>query len=284
MSRTALYAGIFSLSALVLPMMAFADDAPAAATPPQGWSGSGELGLAAASGNTKSQNLDAKLALAYEDDFWKDAFFLDANRAKSTVKTPVLLDGVQVGTTDDYTTTANHFDAGGSLGYKFSPRAYVVGALRYDHDDFAPNRWQTAASIGLGYIVLKDATNELSFEVGPGYKRYQQQSYTVVDETVTPPLVTTVQPGTEGEAIARALVNYKLALSDSTSLQDTLLAEVGSKNKYYQNDIGLAVSMTSKLALKVGYETRYNSDIAPGLHHADQLLTTNLVYNFAGSK
>lgn len=271
---------MFTLSALMLPAMAFAADAPAA--PTQGWSGSGEFGLAAASGNTKSQNLDAKLALAYEDDIWKDAFFLDANRAKSNIKTPVLVDGVQVGTTDSYTTTANHFDMGGSLGYKFNQRAYLVGALRYDHDDFAPNLWQTAASIGFGYIVLKDARNELSFEVGPGYKRYQPQSYSVVDETVSPPLVTTVEPSAEGEAIGRALINYKRGLTDNTSLQDTFLTEAGSKNQYYQNDIGLAVGMTAKLALKVGYQTRYNSDIAPGLHHMDQLFTTNLVYNFPG--
>ncbi|MBS0431077.1 MAG: DUF481 domain-containing protein [Proteobacteria bacterium] len=282
MNRTTLLAGILPLVVFALPGMARADDAPAAST--QGWSGSGEAGLAAASGNTKSQNLDAKLNLAYEDDIWKDAFFLEANRAKSTVKTPVIEDGVQVGTSNDYSTTANRFATGGSIGYKFDPRAYLVTALRYDHDDFAPNRWQTAASVGFGYIVLKDARNELSFEVGPGYKRYQPQRYTVVDETVTPPLVTTVQPATQGEAIGRALVNYKLGITDNTSLQDTLLAEAGAKNKYYQNDLGVAVSMTSKLALKVGYQTRYNSDIAPGLHHADQLFTTNLVYNFAGAK
>lgn len=265
-------AALAAISALCLPALALADT-PAGSN--SGWSGSGEFGLAAASGNTKSLNVDAKLNLAYEDDTWKDAFFLDDNQAKSNV----VVNGAK-----DYETTANHFDLGGSVGYKFNTRAYVVGAARYDRDDFAPNRWQQVVSIGFGYIVLKDARNELSFEVGPGFKRYQPQNYTVVDDSVTPPLVTTITPPSQNEAIGRALVNYKLALTDSTSLQETLLAEVGSQNKYYQNDIGVAVSMTKTLALKVAYENRYNSNIVPGTKHMDSLFTTNLVYKFGGSK
>jgi putative salt-induced outer membrane protein len=160
----------------------------------------------------------------------------------------------------------------------------VIGAARYDHDDFAPNRWQEVASVGFGYILLKDAHNELSFEAGPGYKRYQPQTFTVVDTSVTPPVVTEVKPPVENEAIGRGLVNYKLALTDSASLQETFLAEVGSQNKYYQNNIGVAVAMTRTLALKVAYENRYNSSIVPGTKHLDSLFTTNLVYSFGASQ
>ncbi|HLI18207.1 MAG TPA: DUF481 domain-containing protein [Rhodanobacteraceae bacterium] len=264
--------------AICLPALALADSTNT------NWSGSGEFGLANSTGNTKSLNMDAKFKLGYEDDTWKDAFFLDANRAKSSVKVPVLVNGTVTGETENYETTANHYDLGGSVGYKFNPRSYLIGAARYDHDDFAPNRWQAVASIGLGYILFKDARAELSVEAGPGYKRYQPQTYTVVDTTVTPPVTTSVTPPVQDEAIGRGLVNYKLALTDSASLQETFLAEVGSQNKYYQNDIGVAVAMTRTLALKVAYENRYNSNIVPGTKHLDSLFTTNLVYNFGKTK
>ncbi|HJR12584.1 MAG TPA: DUF481 domain-containing protein [Rhodanobacteraceae bacterium] len=270
-----------AISALCVPAFALAD---APADSGSNWSGSGEFGLANATGNTKSLNVDAKFKLAYENDIWKDAFFLDANRAKSNVKTPIVQDGVVIGQATTYQTTANHFDVGGSVGYKFNPRSYLVGAARYDHDDFAPNRWQEVASIGFGYIVLKNARSELSFEAGPGYKRYQPQTYTQVDTSVSPPVATVVKPSAQNEAIGRGLINYKLALTDSASLQETFLAEVGSENKYYQNDIGVAVAMTKTLALKVAYENRYNSDIVPGTRHMDSLFTTNLVYSFGASK
>ena len=274
-------AALVAISALCAPALVLAD---APADSGSNWSGSGEFGLANATGNTKSLNVDAKFKLAYENDTWKDAFFLDANRAKSNVKTPIVQDGVVVGEADSYQTTANHFDAGGSVGYKFNPRSYLIGAARYDHDDFAPNRWQQVASIGFGYIVLKNARSELSFEAGPGYKRYQPQTYTEVDTSVTPPVATVIKPPVQDEAIGRGLINYKLALTDSASLQETFLAEVGSENKYYQNDIGVAVAMTRTLALKVAYENRYNSNIVPGTRHMDSLFTTNLVYNFGGAK
>lgn len=264
-----------------LPLFAHAADDDSST---QGWSGSGELGFAAARGNTKSENLNAKLKLGYQDDTWKDDFFLTALRSKGEVKSPIVTGGVVTGSTTSYDTTANRYEAGASSAYKFSPRSYLIGALRYDHDDFASNRWQEVASIGFGYIVLKDTSNELSFEIGPGYKRYQPQEYTVFDTTSTPPTATTVYPATQDEAIARGTINYKRRITDTTSFEDTFLLEAGAKNKYYQNDAGLAVSISKALALKVGYQTRYNSDISPGGKHVDQLFTTNLMYNFGGSK
>jgi putative salt-induced outer membrane protein len=80
--------------------------------------------------------------------------------------------------------------------------------------------------------------------------------------------------------VARGLINWKHQLTANTKLEDTVLLEAGSKNKYYQNDAGLAVSMTEKLALKLGYQVRYNSNTQPGTMSTDQLYTTNLVYNF----
>ncbi len=277
-------ARIAALAAVLVVCLPAFNAAEAADTPNSGWSGSGEFGLANSTGNTKSLNVDAKLNLSYQTDVWKDSFFLDANRAKSNVKVPVVVDGVTVGDTTSYQTTANHFDTGGSIGFKFNPRSYVVAAGRYDHDDFAPNRWQEVVSIGFGYILFKTGRSELSFEAGPGYKRYQPQTFTTVNDSVTPPIVTTVIPPRQNEAIGRGLANYKLAITDSVSLQETLLAEVGGEDKYYQNDIGLAVAMTKALALKIAYENRYNSNIVPGTRHLDSLFTTNLVYSFGKSK
>ncbi|HXS74172.1 MAG TPA: DUF481 domain-containing protein [Rhodanobacteraceae bacterium] len=268
-------------AALSLPLVAHAADNDASAGK---WTGSGEFGFASSRGNTHSENLNTKLTLGYQDDTWKDNFFLTALRAKGEVKTPVVVDGVTTGYASSFDTTANRFETGASSGYKFNPRSYLVGALRYDHDDFAANRWEEVASLGFGYIALKDARSELSLEIGPGYKRSQPRAFTLVNTSSTPPTVTNIQPAAQNQAIGRGLVNFKHRLTDNTSFEDTLLAEDGAQNRFYQNDAGVAVSMTKALALKLGYETRYNSEIAPGAEHSDQLLTTNLVYSFSGSK
>ena len=266
--------------ALLAALMSFgaqADDAPAgtAGSNPSdngGWSGSGEFGFASSYGNSRSENVNAKLGLNQENDLWRNNFFLNGLRSKGEVKV-IDQSGNQV---DRLETTANRYDAGASVGYKLDPRSYIVTAARYSHDDFGANLWQGIVSVGYGYIALKTNSSELSFEVGPGYKRYRPADVTEQVNGVT----TNVRQDTQSEAVGRGLVNYKQRLTDNTALEDTLLMEVGSKNKYYQNDIGVSVGMTRKMALKVGYQVRYNSDAQPGTDSTDTLLTTNLVYNF----
>ncbi|MFK2877957.1 DUF481 domain-containing protein [Rhodanobacter hydrolyticus] len=237
-----------------------------------GWTGSGEFGYASATGNTRSQNVNAKLGLNQENEQWKNNFFLDVLRTKvqEKVATPA------GNTVDEFETTANRYDGGASVGYKLDPRSYIVGAARYDHDDFGANLWQGVVSLGYGYIALKDARNELSFEIGPGYKEYRPAALPILIDGAT---INQDQP-VEHELVARGLINYKFRLTANTSFEDTFLTEAGSKNTYIQNDAGLAVSMTKKLALKVGFQVRHNSDVLPGIKRTDTLTTTNLVYNF----
>ena len=179
-------------------------------------------------------------------------------------------------TVEEFNTTANRYDGGASVGYKLDPRSYIVGAARYEHDEFGANLWQGVVSLGYGYIALKDDRNELSFEIGPGYKHYRPANADVLVGGVSVPQH---QP-TESEVVARGLVNYKYTLTANTAFEDTFLMEAGSKNTYMQNDAGVAVSMTKKLALKVGFQVRHNSDVLPGIKKTDTLTTTNLVYNF----
>jgi putative salt-induced outer membrane protein len=259
-----------ALLAALASFGAQADDASSNPANNGGWTGSGEFGFASSYGNSRSENANAKLGLNQENDLWKNNFFLNGLRSKGEVE----VQDQQGNTVDRLTTTANRYDTGASVGYKLDPRSYIVTAARYEHDDFGANLWQGIVSVGYGYIALKTDRTELSFEAGPGYKRYRPADITV--EGANAP----VRQDTQSELVGRGLINYKYRLTDNTALEDTLLLEAGSKNKYYQNDIGLSVSMTRKMALKLGYQVRYNSDVQPGTQSTDTLLTTNLVYNF----
>ncbi|PTR32632.1 putative salt-induced outer membrane protein [Luteibacter sp. OK325] len=251
-----------------------------------GWTGSGEFGFASSRGNSRTENANAKLGLSQENELWKNNIYLNGLRSKGETSVPDN-DGNDV---NRFSTTANRYDTGASVGYKFDPRSYIVTAARYEHDDFGANLWQGIVSVGYGYVALKNERAELSFEVGPGYKRYQPAKSTrpelnadgtpVVDPATGAEVSVPYTPNTEGEVVARSLINGKYRLTDNTALEDTLLMEAGSKNQYYQNDIGLSVSMTKKMALKLGYQIRYNSDTQPGTVSTDKLMTTNLVYNF----
>ena len=242
------------------------------ATDNGGWSGTGEFGFASARGNSRSENANAKLGLSQENELWKNNFFLTGLRSKGNVT----VKDAAGNTVDRFSTTANRYEAGASVGYKLDPRSYIVGAARYEHDDFGSNLWQGTVSLGYGYIALKSQSTELSFEIGPGYKRYRPANKLQAVNGVSMP----VRQPTQAEAVARGLINYKYRITDNTAFEDTLLLEAGSQNKYYQNDAGVSVSMTKKMALKVGLQVRYNSNTQPGTKSTDTLTTTNLVYNF----
>lgn len=250
---------------LSLPFAAHAEDGS--------WSGSGELGFALSRGNTKSENLNARLQFKKEDDQWKHNVFLNALRSKGEVKTTA--DGI---TTDTYSLTANRFETGASSGYKLDERSYIVGAARYENDDFSPYAYQWIVSLGYGYTAIKNDRTELSFEAGPGFRRLDKREYNVL--LGEPPVLTAVDPAAEGQVVGRGLIAFKHKLTDNTAFENVLLVEAGSDNTFLQNDAGLAVSMNSKLALKLGYQLRHNTDISPGADKTDQLLTTNLVYKF----
>ncbi len=252
--KNALLAGAILLA---IPMFAYADDGE--------WSGSGEAGLALTTGNTKSQNVNIKLAFKKEDAQWKHNFFINALRSKGEAN-------------GAYDLTANRFDLGASSGYKLDERSYIVGAARYENDDFSPYTYQWIVSLGYGYTFIKNAQTEFSAEVGPGYRRSDPRAYAVTSGV--PPVTNIIDPDVEGNVVARGLVSYKHKFNESTAFENTTLMEAGSNNTYLQNNAGLSVSMSERLALKLGYEVRHNSDVTPDKKKTDQLVTTNLVFKF----
>ena len=246
-----------SMCLLAIPALVHAEDGD--------WSGSGELGFAATSGNTKSQNLNAKLAFKKEDMRWKHAFHLNALRSKGEIS-------------DEYELTANRYELGASSGYKFDERSYLVGAARYENDDFSPYEYQWVVSLGYGYTFIKNQRTELSAEIGPGFRRLDERPYTVT--AGTPPVATIIDPDVQGNIVGRGLIAFKHKFNEVTAFENTLLIEAGSNNNYVQNEAGFAVSMNKKFALKLGYQIRHNSEVQSGQGKDRSDADEQSVYNF----
>jgi putative salt-induced outer membrane protein len=253
-----MYRSTLSLT-LVLALSASTLHAEEAAS--EGWSGSGELGLALARGNARSENINTKLSFGNEDRQWKHKFSFAALRAKGEISGDFDGDGVAE---ERFELNANRYEASASSALKMSERAYWIGALRYENDDFAPFEHQATFSLGYGYTAISSEVTTLSLEAGPGYRRAKSAS--------------TGQ--TETDTILRAQVDLQHQLTENTTLGNLLLVEAGSDNTFMQNDLGVKVAMNSKLALKAGIQVRNNSEVAPGTDKTDTLTTVNLVYTF----
>ena len=252
----------FPLLALTLacaPLVAGAQDAT---PPPDGWTGTGELGFALSRGNARSENLNARLAFGKESARWKHDWFVATMRAKGESTGDFDGDGIAE---ERYELNANRYELGASSAYKLDERNFIVGSGRYENDDFAPYDYQATVSLNYGRKFLVGERTRLSGEIGPGYRRARDAATGEIDSG----------------AIVRGRLDFAHQLTANTELSNVLLVEAGSDNTYAQNDLGVAVAMNEAFALKAGLQLRHNSDVpADGsLRKTDTLTTLNLVYN-----
>ncbi len=82
---------------------------------------------------------------------------------------------------------------------------------------------------------------------------------------------------TEDDDKPRKKVTHEIGQDLSLLSVEALTERIALMNSEIER---LQVAMSKKLALKVGYQVRHNSDVGPGVESTDQLITTNLVYSF----
>ena len=247
------------LLAALVPLGAHAQEL---AGSPGGWTGTGELGLAMARGNSRSESLNTRLRFAREDTQWKNSFGLSALRSRAEVSGDFDGDGVEE---RRYETSANRYDVAGSTAYRFNERNHLSGTARYEHDDFSSFDYQGTVALGYGRRFIDSERTSFSGEIGPGYRR----ACTAVDGEV------------QSNLIGRALVEFRHQLTDNTELSNTLLVESGKDNTFAQNDLGVSVAMNERFALKAGLQARHNTEVEDAeTRRTDTLTTVNLVYTF----
>jgi putative salt-induced outer membrane protein len=213
------------------------------------WTGKGEAGVAVASGNTSTKSANARVAVGYKSDAWEDS----ASLAGNYVRTEGL-------------TTARRWEIGAQTRYNFGAHTFWYGGARYEEDRFSGFDHQGVISTGVGRKFIDRDTTHLAGQVGVGYK--------FLETTAT--LIAPADKDTE--IVGVASINFDHQLTMTTSVYDKFGAEFASDNNFLQNEIGLAVKMTDRLALALAYAVRHNTKPPPAFKKTDTLSTLNLVY------
>ena len=209
------------------------------------WTGKGELGGSFASGNSENEAVNAALEMKYERDSWAHTLGFAGHYGS-----------------DGSVTTAQRWEARAQSNYSFTDRAYWFGAGRYEDDRFSAYDFQSSLSTGLGYRLIDSDRTKLWVQGGPGF-RYAEFAKTGESES---------------GVIFRGDLGYEHQLTETTKIVDRFLIETGSDNTYVQNDIGLEITISGALGLRVGYQIRHNTDVAPGTEKTDTLTTIGLIY------
>jgi putative salt-induced outer membrane protein len=244
---------------ILAPLLACADDTP---PPPEGvWTGKGQAGYLSSKGNTDSKSANAALDTTLVEGPWKHLLHVGGLYGQSG--------GV---------VSAERYDGLWQSNYDLTQSLFVFGALRYEHDMFSGFQYQESVATGLGYKIFDTDAIKLSAQAGVGYRRLRPEdlfkdpvSGAVEDRTLEP--ATSNAVGTVG-------VIYSQALTSTTTLSDKLLVESGSSNTLATNALAVAVKISTKLALSVGYTLQDNTKPPGTLKKLDTLETLNLVYAF----
>jgi len=212
------------------------------------WDGSGEFGFVNTTGNTETVALNMKLNFVRTGKRWRHRFT-----------------GTAMNTSEDGIQDNERYTVEVQSDRKLSDISWLFGAFRLDADKFGSYDPQLSLTAGYGRYLMQSERHELKGEAGAGYRK----------------LTETVSGDSSSEAIARFLLDDWWQIFGSTKWTNRLLIETGSSNTFTQFNTALAVSMTERFAVKLGFEARNNTKIPPGdSEHTDTITSANLVYNF----
>jgi len=253
---------VFACTALLsCPGLVQADDAVESATVSASrWSGSsGEFGFAATRGNSSTESFNGRLGLRYGQLDWvhqMDLFGLRSSARYTSTDAGITRRVRQA--------TANRYSIGAGSAWQLGKYRQLTGSIRYEHDSFASFDSLYIVGVSYGNRLIDGARLVLDAQFGPGARRTHDAN-----------------SGKErNDLIVRGSFDLKLGLTGNTDLVNTLLVESGSSNTFAQNDLGVSVAMNEQLALKAGWQARYNSDVDAGRRNTDTLATMNVVYRF----
>lgn len=213
------------------------------------WAGKGEAGVALASGNTDTKTANAKLALTRTQDEWEHG---------------VSFAGLYV--RNDGETSARRWELGAQTRYNFSPQMFWFGSGRYEKDRFSGFDHQGTVNTGVGRKFIDNDTTKLSVQVGVGYK-FSETNATLL-----------LPAEKDSSAAGVGALNFSHQITATTTVFDKFSTEYTSDNTFMQNDIGVAVKMSDRLALSLAYGLRRNSAPPAGFKKVDTLTTANLVF------
>lgn len=216
----------------------------------RGWKRSVEMGLSGASGNSETKDLRAGVNLGYEDETrrWKfEARYLFSEQ--------------------DHDTSQNNFRA--ILNRDFlrpNSRWFLFASGRYDWDDF--QSWDHRLTLG----------------GGPGYELFTSESFDLRTR-VGPSL--TIQRGDDDDVKGELMLGLEAVwrISDSQTLNLTnsvfpALSDPGGFRNVTNADWTIQLSERYPLALKLGIENDYESDVDPDTEENDLKYYGSLLVNF----
>ncbi len=239
-SRAAI-AGAGLLGMLLTTVPALADDGDGGP-----WSGLARLGYLSTSGNTDTDNINARFELGYATGRWNHSGFAAA-----------------IGAREDDRTTAEAYELGARTTFDFNEFDYVFAQASWRKDKFSGYDQQISESLGYGRRLINTERQYLNVEIGAGARQAKLRDGV-----------------SQNEAILRFGSDYEYRFNDVAALNLDLAVESGSDNTFTEAVAAVRTQLLGRLALVVSYTVRNNSSVPVGTSRRDTYSALSLEYKF----
>ena len=237
---------VHSISPVCVILMLLAGMAQADDWGDEGWSGFGELGAVMTRGNTDAESINAKTRVRYEEEFWRHTLQLEALKRA-----------------EEGTTTAERYLGNFKSDWKFRPREYLFGVLRYENDRFSGYEYQASAAVGYGRRVIDTERTRLELEAGVGVRQSKVRDGERDDDT-----------------ILRGALFFERRLSENSRFGQDLLVQAGQDNTEVESVSSLTAAINDRLAMRLSLTAKHNTDVPEDTEKTDTITAVSLVYNF----
>lgn len=239
------FANIFVAAASVAALQSLAFAAYSQQPEPD-YEASASLGYVGTTGNTESQTFETQLRYQLRKEQWVHA---------------VEFQGLY--TEQESVTSGERYFLQGKSDYQFREDHYMFGKASYNDDRFTGYEYQATASVGYGHYFYNREDFMLEAFGGLGY-RYNELP----------------DADSEGEGIVSLGENLKWELSETTSMTQSLISEIGDDLTVTRFEIGLISTLVGQLATKIAFQARHISEVPPDRDNTDTQTSVSLVYEF----
>lgn len=211
-----------------------------------GWSGSARLGYLSTSGNSETDNLNARLTAEYATGAWLHRGIVAG-----------------VGAREDGRTIAEAYELGLRTTYDFNDFDFVFGRANWRKDKFSGFDQQFSQSLGYGRRLINQPRQHLNVEIGAGARQARQRDGNRVNE-----------------AILRFGSDYEFRFNDVAAFNFDLSIESGEDNTFTEAVGAFTTKLMGRLATVVSYTVRNNSRVPEGTTRTDTFTSISLEYSF----
>lgn len=257
MRNLTLVAGLMAAGLAPSPIMA-ADGTTGKTA--DGWRGELEFSYLLKRGNTESDSIVTKGNGEYEGETWRHTAELEAINTTSENQT-----------TGENERVAERYYVTYKLDRRLDPRQYIFNVGTYEKDLFSGYHYRFSYAFGYGRSLLDTKYQELSLELGPGYRTRclePEDSYSDCDNA-------------RESAILRMAGQYRWDISESAVFRENVSTELSSdEGSVSRAETSLSSQINDTMTLRLSHLLKHSSDVPAGTEEMDQEITVSLVIGF----